>query len=217
MGLDIGKFYLGTPMAYLKYIRVHASFIPQEVMDQYYFTVKANRCVYFEIRKGMNGLIESGIIAFTQLVQNIAPFGYEPMRFTPVLWSHTTRKITFALCVNNFGVKYFSKNYALQSFNAVKSQYQCTVYWNGSLYYVLNLEWHYDKFFVNMTMKDYVRRALSKFKNVPSKKPQHPPYPWNAPVYGPKTSQEATYPSTAPLLDKSGTHRIQAISDFFLR
>ena len=55
-------------MAYLQYIRIHASFIIQEVMNQYDFTVKADIYVYFEIRKGMYGLKESGIIAFTQLV-----------------------------------------------------------------------------------------------------------------------------------------------------
>ena len=126
IGLDIGNFYHGSPMAYLQYIRIHASFIIQEVMNQYDFTVKADGYVYFEIRKGMYGLKEFGIIALTQLVQKITPFGYEPMKFTPGLCRHTNRKTTFTLCVDNFGVKYFSKNYDLHLVNAVKSQYRCT-------------------------------------------------------------------------------------------
>ena len=80
----------------------------------------------------------------------------------------------------------------------------------------LNLEWHYKNGFVNVTMKDYVCRNLSKFKHVPSKKTQYSPHPWHAPVYGRKTSQQPTAPSTAPLLYKSGTRRIQAISGTFL-
>ena len=109
MGLGIGNFYFGTTMAYLQYIHVHASFTTQEVMDQYSFTVEAGGYVYLEIRKVMYGLKEAGIIAFTQLVQKLAPFRYESMKFTPDLWCHTTRKTTFTLCVDNFGVKYFSK------------------------------------------------------------------------------------------------------------
>ena len=67
-----------------------------------------------------------------------------------------------------------------------------------------------------MTMKDYVRRALAKFKHVPSKKLQYSPHPWHTPVYGRKAAQQPTDPSAAPLLDKFGTHRIQAIYGTFL-
>ena len=158
MRLNIGNFYLGTPMAYFQYIRVHASFIPQEIMDQYDFIIKADGYVYFKARIFMYGFKEYGIIAFKQLVQKLAPFGYETMKFTPGLWSHTTRKITFNRCVNNFGVKYFSKDNGIHLVNSIKYQYQCTVDWTGSLYCGLNLESHYGKVFVKVTMKDYVRR-----------------------------------------------------------
>ena len=61
-------------MEFLQYIRVHASFIPQEVMDLYNFTFKVDGYVYFEMRKFKYSLKEYGIIAFTQLVQKLAPF-----------------------------------------------------------------------------------------------------------------------------------------------
>ena len=138
------------------------------------------------------------------------------MKFTPGLWRHTTRKTTFTLYVDNFGVIYLSRDDALHLVNAVKYQYQCTVDWTGSLYCGLNLESHYGKVFVKVTMKDYVRRALAKFKHVPSKKLQHSPHPWHAPVHGSKTAQQPTSQITAPLLDKFGTRRIQAISSTFL-
>ena len=177
MGLDIRNFYLGTPMAYLQYIHFHTSFIPQEVMDQYDFTTKANGYVDFEIQKGMYGLKEAGIIAFAQLVQKLAPFVYETMKFIPGIWRHTTCKTTFTICVDDLGVKYFSKNYALHLVNAVTSQYRCTIDWTGSLYYDLNLEWNYIKVLVNVTMKYYVRRALYKFRHVPSKNHNTPLIP----------------------------------------
>ena len=105
MDLDIRNFYLVTPRSYLQYLRIHAYFISQEVMDQYDFTVKANGYLYFKIWKVMYGLKESVIIAFTQLVQKLAPFRYEPIKFNPELLSHRTCKTTFTICVDNFGVR----------------------------------------------------------------------------------------------------------------
>ena len=79
-------------------------------MEEYQFTVKPDRYVYFEIRRGMYVLKESGIISFKQLAQKIVPFGYHSMKYTPGLWKHNTCKTTFALCVNNLGVKYLSQD-----------------------------------------------------------------------------------------------------------
>ena len=41
--------------------------------------------VYIEIRKGMYGLKEVGILAFNYLVENLDPHGYYPVRYTPGL------------------------------------------------------------------------------------------------------------------------------------
>jgi hypothetical protein len=66
-------------------------------------------------------------------------------------------------------------------------------------------------------MDGYVRRALKRFEHVPtSSRIQHAPHPWTAPVYGKKTAQQPTAPSTSPLLDKAGTRRIQAINGTFI-
>jgi hypothetical protein len=129
-------------MQYYQYLRMHYSLIPTEVMDKYNFHVESNGYVYFEIRQRMYGLKEAGIIAFNQLVKKLAPYGYIPMKCTPGLWRHTTKRTTFALCVDNFGVKYFSKADALHLINAVNDHYESTVDWEGNLYCGLNLDWH---------------------------------------------------------------------------
>ena len=76
-----------------------------------------------------------------------------------------------------FGVKYFSKNDALHLVNAVKSQYQCTVNWTGSLYCGLNLDWHYNRGFFNVTMKDYVSEPLPNSNMFPTKNHRSPLIP----------------------------------------
>ena len=192
--------------------------IPQEFFDEYpEIVVEADGNVYFEVRKGIYGLKEAGLLAFQHLVKNLDKDGYEPMKFTPGLWRHRSRPTTFTLCVDDFGVKYFSQEDADHLIAAVKSSYECTVDWTGSLYCGLNLKWDYDQGFMDVSMDGYVRRALKRFEHVPSSsRTQHAPHPWTAPTYGKKTAQRPTKVSSAPPLDQKGTRRIQAITGTFI-
>jgi hypothetical protein len=98
----------------------------------------------------MYGLKEAGILAFNQLVQKLKPTGYEPMPFTPGLWRHRTKRTTFALCFDDFGVKYFSKADAMHLIETVKAHYDLTIDWDRKRYCGLALDWHYDKGFVDI-------------------------------------------------------------------
>lgn len=74
----------------------------------------------------MYGLNQSAILAHQQLVQNLAPFGYHPNSNTK-FWKHETRPTIFCLCVDDFGVKYFSKDDSDHLFPALSHHYQYTV------------------------------------------------------------------------------------------
>jgi hypothetical protein len=75
----------------------------------------------------MYGLKEAGVFAFNQLIQKLAPAGYKPTPFTPGLWRHHTKRTTFALCVNEFGMKYpLLLPDAMHLINAVKAPLQPT-------------------------------------------------------------------------------------------
>jgi hypothetical protein len=131
MSLDIKSFYLGTPLEYYQYLCILASMTPQEIFDEYpELVIEEDGYVYFEIRKGIYGLKEAGIIAFQQLVKNLDQHGYEPMPFTPGLWRHRSRPTAFTLCVDDFGVKFFSKADAQHLISSVEKRYQCTVDWS---------------------------------------------------------------------------------------
>jgi hypothetical protein len=54
------------------------------------------------------------------------------------------------LCVDDFGIKYFSVPGALHLINAVKSNYDQTMNWSSALYCGLTLNWHYDKGYVDI-------------------------------------------------------------------
>jgi hypothetical protein len=87
------------------------------------------------------------------------------MPFTPGLWRHRTRRTTFALCVDDFGVKYFSRTEAMHLINALHANYQLTIDWTGNLYCGLTLDWHYDDGYVDISMPGYVDYALKKIQS----------------------------------------------------
>ena len=57
----------------------------------------------------MYGLKQAARIAYDRLVEYLRPHGYAPSRTNPGLWKHKSKKVYFALCVDDFGVKYTCK------------------------------------------------------------------------------------------------------------
>ena len=108
-------------------MRIHKTFIPQEVLNEYDIIFDDRDFTYVEIRRGMYGLKEAGVIAFDQLVRKLKRFGYKPMSQTPRLWKHTSCRTAFTLCVDNFGVEYFSKNDADHLIDAIRTTYKCSI------------------------------------------------------------------------------------------
>ena len=110
-------------------MHVNCHYLPAEVIAEYSLTpahFDSKGYVYLEIRKGMYGLKEAAILAYDQLQEHLAPHGYAPVRFTPGLWKHNTRRTTFTLAVDDFGIKYFSKPDADHLFAALETKYQLT-------------------------------------------------------------------------------------------
>ena len=110
MCIYIKNFYLVTPMKYFQYMRIHKKIIPQEVLDEYNIIFDGCDFTHVEIRRGMYGPKEGGVIALDQLDRKLKRFGYKPMPYTPELWRHTSRKTTFTICLNNFSIQYFSRD-----------------------------------------------------------------------------------------------------------
>ena len=84
----------------------------------------------------MYGLKEAGVLTLNQLVKSLAPHRYEPMPHSTGLWRHRTLKKTFALCVDDFGVKYFSTIDADHLINALQKNYNEYVISAGGLIYL---------------------------------------------------------------------------------
>jgi hypothetical protein len=113
MMMDIKNYYMGTPVPRYEYRCMFFSRFQEEILNKYNLKELAvDGWVYIEIRKGMYGFKQAGLLA-NQLLQNrLEPFGNYPARHTPGLWLHKTRPIAFSLIVDDFAVKYVGKQHA---------------------------------------------------------------------------------------------------------
>ena len=102
---------------------------------------------------------------------------------TPVLWRHTSHKTTFTLCVDEFGIQYFSKADADHLIEAIQDTYECSIDWKGTQYCGLTLAWNYPERYVDISMPGYVTKALNKFDHKPLKRPEHALHGWTALIY----------------------------------
>ena len=104
-----------------------------------------NGYVLVEIRKGMYGLPQAGLIAQKRLNAHLLKFGYKKCEHTPGLYAHTTLATTFTLVVDDFGIKYCSKDDTLHLLTCLRALYEITTDWTGSLYIGFTLQWNYTK------------------------------------------------------------------------
>jgi hypothetical protein len=74
--MDIKDFYLNTKMEHYEYMRLPLTVIPPEIIVQYnLLPLVHNGYTYMEIRKGMYGLPQAGILANKKLTKHLAPDG----------------------------------------------------------------------------------------------------------------------------------------------
>ena len=94
-------------MARYEYMRLKLCDIPEELTKHYDLAtkVKNDGYVYIEIRRGMYGLPQSGLLAQQLLVKRLNAEGCNQNTLVPELWTHAWCPITFTLCVDDFGVK----------------------------------------------------------------------------------------------------------------
>jgi hypothetical protein len=215
MSIDIKNFYLDTPMEQYEYMWIPVKHIPADIMAQYKLTsLIHNNMVMVEIRKGMYGLPQAGILANDRLQKHLALHGYTTTD-TPGLFRHATRPISFTLVVDDFGVKYVGEEHAQHLIDTLQSLYSITTDWTGSLYCGLTLQWDYLARTVDLSMPGYVANALHKFMHSPPDRPQHSPHAWTPPNYG-ATIQYANDSDNSPPLDSAELTRLQTIVGTFL-
>eukprot|EP00957_Ditylum_brightwellii_P050104 3798188-Ditylum_brightwellii.AAC.1 len=72
----------------------------------------------------MYGLPQTGILANKLLTQRLSEHGYYPVQHTPRLWHQKWQPVTFALVVDDFGVKITGREHGEHLINALKEHYE---------------------------------------------------------------------------------------------
>ena len=65
MTLDIKNFYLNTPLSWYEYLRLRLDNFPEDMIAQYNLKdiITSDGYVYMEVRRGMYGLPQAGLLA----------------------------------------------------------------------------------------------------------------------------------------------------------
>ena len=217
MSMDLKDHFLASPMDRPEYMKMHKRHIPTDIFEKYRLDqiVTPEGYVFIKIKKGMYGLKQAALLAYQKLVTNLAPHGYHPCKYSIGLWYHDTKPTKFCLCVDDFGVKYYSKDDANHLLTSLRSSgFTVSTDWPGKNYCGLTFDWNYDEGYVDISMPDYVKEALHKFHHV-SKGQCHAPHKWSVPAYGSKV-QYATHDTSDIITDKNEIKRIQSIVGTFL-
>ncbi|KAL7460034.1 hypothetical protein ACHAXS_000500 [Conticribra weissflogii] len=176
---------------------MHIDIISNHIIKQFkLYTLVRNGYVYMEIRQGIYGLPQAGILANKLLKKILKPHGYYEVPNTTGLFNHITQSIQFTLVVDDFGVKYVGKHHAQHLANILKENYSSiSEDWDGALY---------------CGVSRYIEKVLQKFKHERPTKPQNSPFPAAPRKYG-KAAQEPLPSDNSPQLSPNGILKIQRI------
>lgn len=218
MSLDLKDFFLCSTMPTLEYMSIHKKFIPPDIIQRYDLHHKFhNEHIYCQINKGMYGLPQATILAYEQLCAHLKTAGYISITGTSGMFKHVTRPTIFFLCVDDFGIKYFSKDDAKHLISTLRAKYDCSVDWSGTNFCELNYNWNYDEHFVDVSLPNYVQKVLQRLQHLPPTTPQYSPQHHIPIRYSTKGQRQyATQPDSSPLLSPQETKWIQSVVSTFL-
>ncbi len=143
-GADIKNMYLETPLDRYEHMKMPLEIFPADIIKYYKLMDKVlDGYVYMEIRKGMYGLPQAGVLANKLLKERLARHGYFEQPHTPGLWKHVSRPVCFNLCVDDFGIKYIGREHLQHLYNALQTEtYEIVEDLDGDLYCGIALKWN---------------------------------------------------------------------------
>ena len=115
---------------------------------------------------------------------HLAKHGYHPDKFATNIWANKTRQTKFCLCVDDFGVQYFSNDDIQHLIGSLQQKYIVTTDFKGQKFCWLDLIWNYTNGWVDVSMNNYVFKTLKKLIHTPPSRKQHAPHKWTQPIYG---------------------------------
>ena len=162
----------------------------------------------------MYGLRQAGRLANKQLEKVLATGGYYLSKYTPGLYLHKTRPISFTLVVDDFGIKYVNKSDALHLEKTISNSYPMKSDWEGKRYIGIDLKWDYQQRTLITSMDGYIKNALLQFQHSLPKQHFYSPSRFTPPNYGAK--QQFTKHDDSPPMTPEQTKRLEQVTGKFL-
>ena len=177
LSMDLKDMFLHTPMERPEYMKVPLKYFPPDIITKYALHKLVHRgYIYIKIIKGMYGLKQAAVLAYNNLSKLLEAAGYQPIINSLGMWKHASRKTLFCLCVDDFGVKYYSKDDMTHLLQAIGKQYTCKVDWTGKNFLGLKLNWNYDQQYVDISMPNYIEKTLQRLQYTQQVHPQYSPH-----------------------------------------
>jgi hypothetical protein len=123
---------------------------------------------------------------------------------------HETKPLTFTLVVDDFGVKYESKDDVDRLIASIKSTYKVTKDWTGNLYCGISLDWNYINQTVDISLPGCTKKKLQEYNQALPQRMQTCPYSPEPQKIG-EDAQTPLGIDSSPLLDEKGLKQVQKI------
>jgi hypothetical protein len=173
---------------------------PEDINAEYDLRnkVDATRNVHCEVRQGMYGLLQAGIIAPELLEERLLKAGHWQSKITPGYWKHNWRPISFTLVVDDFGVKYIRKEHVHHLTQTLKQHYEIKEDWEGNCYLGITLDWDYKKCKSTYPCQDMSNEHLlaldTKYSSYCNIKPTNIQFPLTEPQFNvPNQTMQQNY------------------------
>ena len=139
-----------------EYMKIHGKYFFDDIRQQYDIDniIDSDGYVHCKIVKGMYGLKQAAMLGRQNIIDVLAPFRYAPDPMALNIWTHKTRPTKFCLCVDNFGIIYFSLADLDHLITALKTAFDIDK--EGNQYYGLHLRWNYNEGYVDISMPEFV-------------------------------------------------------------
>jgi len=141
MTIDIKDFYLNTPVDQPEFMLLKMADIPEDFIELYNLRQCAtpDGYIHVSVQKGMYGLLQVDIIAHQLLKKRLVANKYHQSAVIPGFWKHDWRPVSFALCVDDFEVKYVGIEHANHLLQTLNMHYTTLHDWKGERYLELTI------------------------------------------------------------------------------
>ena len=110
---------------------------------------------------------------------------------------------------------FFPQQDANHLLTALRHKYDVAVDCTGESYQGIDIDWEYKKGHVDISMPEYIPKALTCLNHPAPKKPQYSPHRRTAPAYGQRLKM-APDPDSSEFLDQNGIKFVQTVVGIFL-